>query len=449
MKCLSSGDDRVVRIVQKKELSPDSRCRLSGFVVVCETEDRVLLKNTLTRQVYALSPEEWASVRTGDLSWPHVRELARLRFLVEPEYNEASRYAMVLAVLRTMEKQEPGFVGYTILPTTGCNARCTYCYEEGWSAKTMSPETADAVADFICRTKQEGMVKLHWFGGEPLCAPKTISRICRALRERGVEYDSYIITNATLLTPELVKETVDLWHLKQAQVSMDGARQDYEARKRYLLPEQHNYDRAMESVALLSDAGVSVNIRCNFDGGNLPRIKDFLEDCRARFEGRKNIIVYLEQLFPVPEGEKGASLHRAGDALEAYATSLGLEVPVKAGARQLKTSYCMADSQSRSLLIDPMGGLHVCEHLVDEKPLGTIFDGALPDWPAQAVQIAEACRNCPFLPECTPFKKLCCPVVGTDCRMKMELWTARSLMALQEQDAETVDGEDEPGCDCP
>ena len=449
MKCLSAGDDRVGKIVQKKELPPDGRCRLSGFVVVHEADGRVLLKNILTRQVYALTPAEWALVQTGDLSCPQVRELAQLRFLVEPEYDEAARYALTLAVLRTMENRKPGIVSYTILPTTGCNARCVYCYEEGWPVKVMSPETADAVADFICRTKREGMIKLHWFGGEPLCAPKTISRICRILQDRGVKYDSAIVTNATLLTPELVKEAVDLWHLSGAQVSMDGARQDYEARKRYLNPEQHNYEKAMEGVTLLLDAGIRVSIRCNFDGENLPRLQDFMEDCRDRFGERKNICVYVEQLRPVPDGEESWMMYQAGDDAELYEESLGLVAPDRAGDRRLTMSYCIADPYGSALVIDPLGGLHACEHKADDTPIGTVFDAELPSRAAEkaSLKIAEECKSCPYLPECTPFRKSC-PVVDEHCRRQMEMWTKRSLTHLLKWAATAESDGDEPGNGC-
>ena len=171
--------------------------RLSVFVVALEAGDRVLLQNTLTCQIYALSRAEWASVQVGNLSCPQVRELAEFRFLVEPDYDETAQYSRVLAIMRTMEPKRTGVSHYTILPTTGCNARCVYCYEEGWPVKTMTPETADAVSEFICRTRQMKEIELRWLGGEPLCAPAIISRICRTLRDRGVEFHSTTTTNGS------------------------------------------------------------------------------------------------------------------------------------------------------------------------------------------------------------------------------------------------------------
>ena len=450
MKQLAKGDGRVVKIIQKNKLRTDAAYRLSRFVYAMETPEGAALKHLLTKQVFALDAGEWAAVSAADLSVPAARELAKGCFLVEADYDELSRYGLVLSALHTLEKKEPGIAAYTVLPTTGCNARCVYCYEEGWPVKTMSPETADAVADFICRTKRAGKIRLDWFGGEPLLGAGTISRICRALRERGVEYDSGIITNATLLTPELVKEAVELWHLKKAQVSMDGARADYEARKKYAHPAVHNYDTAMDAAALLADSGVNVVIRCNYDAGSLPRVKEFFADCADRFAGRK-ISVYLAQLFQSSTEEENAALYReearAGETLQA----LGLEAAPRNDKRP-RINFCMADSGGRSVIIDPEGGLHLCEHQISDAPIGTIWEES-PVFPVPAVEPAEECKTCTFLPECTGFRKNGCPVKVAACRTQMAIRTEQELNALRkkaETEAENGEAEDaEPEGECP
>ena len=447
MKLLWSGDRRVVKIIQKKDVDPGVPLRLSVFVYPFETDSRVLMKHTLTKQVCELSMEEWTALRSDTLSGEIRAELAGLRFLVERDYDETEQYETALSVLRIMEKKTPGIASYTVLPTTGCNARCFYCYEEGWQSKTMSPETADAAADFICKTKQDGEIRLDWFGGEPLCGAGIISRICENLRSRGVEYYSTVITNATIFTPALVKEAADLWNLKRAQVSMDGVRLDYERRKRYVRPELHNYDTAMDAVKLLSDAGITVFLRCNYDADNLPRVKDFFDDCKSRFGDRKNISYYLEQLFQASDAEKNAALFRAAAEAASQLDELGLSSTERVEQR-LKTHYCMADS-GRSVIIDPTGGLHVCEHDVEGKPVSTIFDQSLP-WPDISAETSEECRGCCFLPDCTPFRKTRCLLKIAACKTQMEIRTERSLAALllsrYESDAEETDEATEGEC---
>ena len=244
MVLLRKGDSRVWKIAEKRELRADRLYRLSGFVFPYENDGIFLLKNTLTKRLYRLEKDEFdaamslreRSVPLSFLTEHGLELLGRARFIVEEGYDETAQYLLMLSIMRTLQDKRPGIRGYTILPTTGCNARCVYCYEEGIRSLTMTPETADRVVDFIVATKWDGAVTLHWFGGEPLAAPGIISRICRALEERGVRFTSTIITNGTLLTPEMADEARDVWKLKTAQVSLDGARVDYEARKRYVNP---------------------------------------------------------------------------------------------------------------------------------------------------------------------------------------------------------------------
>ena len=445
MLMLSKGDGRVVKTIRKHEVSTSVSRRPSAFVFCCETERGFLVKNTLSQQVFCLDGDEWFAFQRGDVTHLAVRELAELRFLVEEDFREEDLYFLVLQVLRSLEKKPDGCSSYTILPTTACNARCVYCYEDGWVSTTMSEATADQVVEFINRSKRAGKICLTWFGGEPLCGAGIISRICRALTERGVEFSSRMITNGTLLTPELTAEARDVWRLTQVQVSMDGAREDYEARKCYLRPERFDYDRAMDAVRLLVDAGVGVTLRCNYDAENLPRMRVFFDDCSARFSGREKIGIYMEQLFQSSRTEDSAALYHAAEAEIQYAEKLGLSTR-KRVKPAFRTRFCMADSCGRSVIIDPQGGLHRCENLIDGEPFGTVYDTEIASAPPPREELAEECRGCTFLPECTPFRKKGCPVVTAACRTQMELRTRRVLIALPAQEEPQLQEEVEPEC---
>lgn len=447
MKTLFSGDSRVVHIVQKNNLNPETQYRRSGFLVDCKAGDGILLKNTLTNQVFALSEREWDSFCKADLTWPHVRELVQYRFLVESDYDELAQYALVRSTLRTIEKKEPRIRHYTILPTTACNARCVYCYEEGVRAVGMTAETADAVVDFICRTKRDGRIWLAWFGGEPLLAPKTISYISSKLQSRGVEYDSSVVTNSTLLTPEMAKEAVELWHLKNAQVSMDGAREDYEARKQYVHPERDNYEKAMESVAIFLDAGVKTTIRCNYDAENISRVREFLDDCKARFGKRKNVSLYLAQLYAFDGKDNMAGAqNELAEAME-HLDALGIAQKAE-DTKQFRVHYCMADSNGASVVIDPNGDLYFCEHITERTAFGTVFDQNPPRFPTISDEIAEECRSCPHLPQCTPFRKSNCTVKNAFCRREMNLSTVREMLALHRKQTWTEEAEENEPINC-
>ena len=425
MKIIKYGDGRVVKLIKKSDSCYDGDIRLSCFVFPYRTEKAVLLKNTLTKQVILLTLEEWKMLCDGSLRNDIKSELFRLCFIVNSESEDINNYYTSLSVLRIMQAKRNGIESYTILPTTGCNARCFYCYEESWKTKTMTPDIADAVSDFILRTRQEEMIRLYWFGGEPLCGSAAISRICSNLKDHGVEYYSTIITNATLFTPDLVKHAVAHWNLKRVQVSMDGAKIDYEQRKNYIQPQIHNYESAIHAIELLSDAGVKVSVRCNYDKDNLSRIIIFFKDCKERFKNRNNISFYLEQLFQYENEEESAALFKASRNTSMLLDELNLASTERL-EQQLKIHYCMADSQGKSVIVDPSGGLHLCEHDVQGKPFGTVFD-SYPVWPAVEEFLSDECRSCCFLPNCTPFRKGSCPLKIAACKTQMEVRTERSL----------------------
>ena len=444
---LQSGDDRVIRIIQKNNPRRDRVYRLSQWVYSFEKDGEAVLRSTLSGQAYRLSAEEWSAVRGGNLSSPAAEELAKQRFLVEQDFDDLAQYAMVKAVLLSMEKREQGAKIFTILPTTGCNARCVYCYQQGIAVRSMTVETAERVAEFICREKRQGAVKLHWFGGEPLCAAGTISGICRRLREKEIEYTSSITTNGSLFTPELIREAVELWNLKKAQVSMDGAKEDYEARKQYIRPDLHNYDIVMDNVGRLAAAGVNVVVRCNCDPQNAPRVYGFMDECAARFGSFGNVRVSPAILNEEwREREKSLAAFAEQKKLRRYAEELGLThrrtFPVR-----LKTHQCMADSGGKNIIIDPDGGLHVCEDRVGGAPLGSVFDPEPPVWPTSPDEPAEECRDCRFLPICTTFYRKGCPLCPAGCREVTERAMREELEAMFDGAAGQSASEADDPCD--
>lgn len=427
---LLPGDGRVRKIIQLKNLPEQQNLRLSRWVYFCREEDSILLRSSLSKQVYQLNPDEWDSVCRGDLSSHAVEELAENRFLVEEGFDDLAQYAMVIAVLKNLEKKKPGANAFTILPTTGCNARCVYCYQQGIPVRTMTPEVAEKTIEYICVVKREGPVKLHWFGGEPLCAPEIISGICRGLQERNVEFTSSITTNGSLFTPELVREAVALWHLERAQVSMDGAREDYEARKRYVRPDLYNYDVVMNHIRMLAEAGVKVAIRCNCDLNSMPGVYGFIDECAVRFLDTGNVHL-VPALLKQDMRESGTdfAVYAGQSALAEYAARAGF--PQKdILSSSLATYRCMADSGGRHRIIDPLGGLHVCEDRVGGVPLGSIFDKAQPAWPTCPLTPAKECQTCCFLPDCTAYNRNGCPLCPADCKVLTEREMSRKLTRL-------------------
>lgn len=417
-------------------MAPDGLYRPCLYTLEHSEGGEHLLVSLLTGAKALLDDGEWAAIENAarrpvsgrQLEEAGLGDLARTRLFVTRDTDDYGLCELAVNVRRTMERPDPGVKEYTILPTTACNARCTYCYEAGMSVRTMTRATADRVIDFIDRTRRDGEITLIWFGGEPLAAAGVISHVCRGLNERGIAFRSKIITNGTLLTPELAEEARETWRLKMAQVSVDGVRADYEARKRYIDPAAHNYETMLRAVELLLSRDVQVALRCNYDADNLERVRDFLAEIRGRFGQNKNLTAYASMLFQAQGAPGCEELHRQMTAIQEDAPDVCRRNREK-DPFALRINHCMADSGGRSVVIDPDGLLYRCEHLPDNVSFGSVDDEAvvLGSDPRASEPPREECRVCPFLPKCTPFYRNGCPDWFAACRQFKEI-DARAAM---------------------
>lgn len=76
----------------------------------------------------------------------------------------------------------------TFQVTSGCNLRCSYCYEHHKGAEHMSIETGRKIVDYLLELYEQGdsdfinrntrAVVLDFIGGEPLLEASLIVRIC-------------------------------------------------------------------------------------------------------------------------------------------------------------------------------------------------------------------------------------------------------------------------------
>ena len=117
-----------------KGINEGDMVRPSQFALALCTGSKRVIFNTLTKECIEskyfdlFKNHEEITYHADDME---MTALIKHDFFVSPDLGETNRYVRLVAMLRQVEKPKPGYVGYTILPTTACNARCIYCYEKG------------------------------------------------------------------------------------------------------------------------------------------------------------------------------------------------------------------------------------------------------------------------------------------------------------------------------
>ena len=419
MNIIREGDKRVFDIIGRKNIKADRDYRMSTYTYAYSEDSQHLILSTLTGEIVSLSDSEWSLIDPennpvisgASLEGKGFEVLTNNCILVYKDDDDYERYQLAVSILKAMEKKK-GVHTYTILPTTGCNARCTYCYEEGMKICTMSDSTARQVVEFIAKTRGDEEITISWFGGEPLVGSKIISYICTSLNERGIPFKSKMITNASLVMPQLLDEAVNNWHLKSVQVSADGARCDYESRKLFADPKKHNYDKLIEVVGLFLERDIKVTLRCNYDQDNIEGMYSFWEDVYNRYGKSDKLSINAAMLFQAHDSENCVEL--AGKMLELkyQAIERGILHPeISDKPFKMKSNYCMADSDGRCVVISPEGDLYHCEHLPGNSSFGSIFDETYSITSDERAfkEVAAKCKGCKFLPGCTTFYCNGCP----------------------------------------
>lgn len=388
----------------------DTKYRLMKYLLRVDVEDGMLLHNCVTRHLVALTKEEAEAVSKLPANPTELtQELIANHFLVPEDFDE---YRSVNQLRSIYQRRSTGdaISHYVILPTTFCNAHCFYCYESDYPHVHMTEETANKLIDYIDVNRRGKKITIDWFGGEPLVGVKRIDQISQGLKERGIEFSSFMISNGYLFDEDMVKKSVELWHLKRVQITLDGTEEVYNRVKAYAGVTGNPYERVLGNIDLLISNGVHVNIRLNLDFYNKDDLKALIEELGKRYSGKENISVYLNMLF---NNQGFEPIHHSKDDrielmrfIESY--SQRLEELQLGGGKQRKLpclafNQCMADNP-HTIEIQPDGSFCRCEHENVNDSYGNLDEGVLdPEKPVkwrENIERSDHCPDCAVYPSC-------------------------------------------------
>lgn len=396
------------------------------YLLKTQVEDGLLLYNVVTSEMILLEGDEEKLFNGLPAPRdPAMDELIARHFLVPEGFDESKSVEQLRALLKKLEPSKR-VSGFTILPTTECNARCYYCFESDHPRCTMTEQiAADTVAYIADKCKGEP-VDITWFGGEPLVGAKRISQICAGLREREIKYRSSIVSNAYLFDESIIRTAKDEWHLTKAQITLDGTEKVYNETKAYIQPRDNPYKRVLRNIDALLEQGIVVSVRLNVTAKNAADLSELIDELAARFGGKKGFTAYSHAVYeevgydPLSyDGNTREWVDNQTSALDAKLREKKLLGSLSL-LPKLRVISCMTDNDS-CRVIYPDGIIGRCENMSSLEGIGDIYrditDEAKDTWYKATEQIPD-CVDCFFFPQCVNLSV--CPETGSCSKAKVD-----------------------------
>ncbi len=370
-------------------------------------EERVeggkVLYNLLTCEMLFVAYSEIRTRRTIDFLKEHW-------FLVPQDFDDVKFCLDVRQLAYTLGNMNGGkaITNYTIFTTMDCNARCYYCYELGRPRRPMTKKVAEDAAHYIIRRAEDKEVSITWFGGEPLYNIMAIDTITNILRANGQEFKSSMISNGYLLTTDVIRKAKEYWNLKKVQITLDGTQDVYNRSKAFIYKGVDAYNRVLDNIGHLLEAGIRVDVRLNVSSRNGEDLLRLIDELHERFGKQERLIVYSHMLYDGSDhkkeygGEDKHNIYEYRMAIEQKAKAYGYhgEKYVNKGIR---VNWCQADND-HWVTVTPDGRLGKCEHYADDHFIGSIYnDERDKDMVARFKQrelLPASCSSCANYPDC-------------------------------------------------
>lgn len=411
MNILIRPNEAILGILGKPYRFKDKKYRLNKFCLIENIINGKVIFNHLTFSMVFLTNNEYKEMFDVTKNDDYIQFLYNAYFFVEEDFDEK---AFVQDFRKKHRSPIDDFTlskvyDYTILTTTACNARCFYCYEKGIKSKIMTVETAEKVAQYIIDHAPENYnIELRWFGGEPLFNAKVINVICTRLRDAGRMYHSHFTTNGYLFDKDLIKKAIDLWHISNCQITIDGTEEVYNKAKNYIYKNDKSpYKRVINNIAELLNNNINVVVRMNVDLYNVENLKDLVSELYQRFGNHPSLSPYLYPIFENEfyqrkEGELSLLFEKIKEVEDVMDECNYIQA--SGPGNHIRCNHCMVDN-GISITVSPDGEFGLCEHFVDsdfwghidrpeEKNMEVIesYRNYMPD--------LDICEDCPIYPTC-------------------------------------------------
>ncbi len=264
--------------------------------------------------------------------------------------------------------------------TLRCNLSCSYCYTRGRRSETMPIEVGRRAIDFFLDRSEQ--LQLQFFGGEPLLCFDTLRELgeyalARA-RERGRRLGLVIVTNGTLLRPEVVDYCAD--REIDLSLSLDGAASAQDATRRFR-GGQGSFAAIAPHLEHLLGRRPFTHVISVVNPDNLEYLPDslgFLLEAGFRSIALSPDYTHPRFAAAVPEFER--QLTRAAERYRAHVRQGGHAWVDLFDIGQNPYARERCRPAERDFSVDPLGRIYPCCCFVDHEryPVGSLEEGLVP-----------------------------------------------------------------------
>jgi uncharacterized protein len=408
--------------------------KLSSVYEVCSSNSfYYILRNNLINETFFINEEEFEKIKSNveknEVS-NEIKELKKAHILVPEDYSE-EKYIDYIKDKYFLKESEINIFYLTF--NNECNLACKYCYVEGSydenkKSLSMSPkvfnDTMNFIERFILKLKEKKKIpskfSFIYYGSEPLLnqdyVTQSIEKIDSICKMVDVEIEINIITNATRITPELVKFFKK--YKVELAISLDGPEKINDSMRIFKSNGKGTHKRIMDSIEMLKKENVPFGISCTIGPHNVNVLKEnisYFKEIGAGGVGFNTLLMAKNKEVPF------LSVNKSNDKLiesSDFANKNKLyedrvQRKVKAFNRTEHPHFKDCGAIGNQLVFYPDGNIGVCQAYLGckkplvgnvskdkDNPLKVLESEVLRRWSdRQPINMAE-CKYCPAIGIC-------------------------------------------------
>ncbi|MFV0504888.1 MAG: radical SAM protein [Lachnospirales bacterium] len=394
--------------------------KFSNYNVIIELDTlEKLLINTLSGEMFKIDADTENIIKSNNIWELDKRikdEYVEKGIIIDDEVNELN----YIGYMQNKEKYSSKVLSLTILLTSQCNCRCTYCFQGQKSEKELklTDKSREKIFKFIKNSLSPDIeiVSIVLFGGEPLLYFSEnitwLDKIKELCTKENKKLITSMVTNGTKITDETLDKLYE-YNCENIQITLDGDESMHNKRRKYT-NENGSFKDVLEGIKKVYARKdfKKPTIRINIDKKNINNVYMLLKELRDAdliecfidfgiLKGdeetmKKNDMDYYK------DGELGNVLYELWGQLK----ELGFKFDAKPKRRNM---YCGLYGD-KAFTITADAKVYKCWELLenDKYLVGRIdINGTIPklekgfyDWMSRDFLGTENCRVCSYLPIC-------------------------------------------------